>query len=143
MTGMHTARTPHQLQSHSIPTYDLHIHITSTLLTPQLQYRRLTVYGERGRNLVLITERSVKAEWQLTGARDGLYTHLDEPARDVTTLNSSKTLKKAGVLLRRASVCREDPSLYQGKSTSGDSSSDRWERPSDNHERVETAWRDS
>lgn len=129
------------MQSHSIPTYDF-IHITSTL-TPQLQYRRLTVYGDRGRNLVLITERSVKAEWQLTGARDGLYTHLDEPARDVTTLNSSKTLKKAGVLLRRASVCREDPSLYQGKSTSGDSSSDRWERPSDNHERVETAWRDS
>ena len=139
---MHTARTPHQLQSHSIPTYDF-IHITSTLLTPQLQYRRLTVYGDRGRNLVLITERSVKAEWQLTGARDGLYTHLDEPARDDTTLNSLKSLKTAGVLLRRASVCREDPSLYQGKSTSGDSSSDRWERPSDNHERVETAWRDS
>ena len=29
--------------------------------------------------------------------------------------------------------------LYSGKSTSGDSSSDRWERPSDNHERMETA----
>ncbi len=33
--------------------------------------------------------------------------------------------------------------LFQGKFTSGDLSSDRWERPSDNHERVETAWKDS
>jgi hypothetical protein len=53
------------------------------------------------------------ATWQLTDAKDGLYTHLDGPAGDITSLNPLKISGIAGVMLRRVSVSRDHHSVFR------------------------------
>ncbi len=58
-------------------------------------------------------QKKYNATWQLTDAQDGLYTPLVRPAGDVTTLNLTKMLLVAGVLLKRTSVSRDDHSVLR------------------------------